>query len=556
MPTLAENVAKLELDVQTAHDIVHGPASGTGSTVTTEGGTVRTLAKLVADSEVVIDGAAQASALAADTGASLIGTKLGAAGAVARTQAGKNADVVSVKDFGAAGDGVTDDTAAISAAIAASDGGTVFFPKGTYLHGGIVVSSASDVHLVGDGKGVTTLKLKNGANAHAIEYLSATNCSVRNITIDQNSLNQTGGHGVRLGGINGFVLDHVRIFNCYSYGIGMQAGTNTRVLIANFEIDTCGQDGIDIKDYDLANDEIVICSGMIRNHGTRELQQVGIDVRGPAVVGNVLVTCQNPDTRGFRFRGSSVQGRAGEGVITNLRVKATAAAAGTGTYALDISAGVKDYAISNVSVDGGALIGVINGAGGLLENIAGKNLTGAEALSIAGSSVRIRNLRIDTCQRGIDFEAGATDNSISGFEITGASSSEAIRIQASADGNRLIEGEIESGKAIADLASNTTIRDVKNWETAANLASGDLLVDSIGSRTVVLSHGLKVAPNVEDIALSVARSTGNPTDYRVGLLHVDSVSSSAVTVRAVVTTASATAGAAVKIVAAVRAKRS
>lgn len=42
-------------------------------------------------------------------------------------------DVVSVRDFGAVGDGVADDTAAIQAAIAAvGDGGSVFFPAGTY----------------------------------------------------------------------------------------------------------------------------------------------------------------------------------------------------------------------------------------------------------------------------------------------------------------------------------------------------------------------------------------------------------------------------------------
>lgn len=38
-----------------------------------------------------------------------------------------------VKDFGAKGDGTTDDTSAIKAAIAAAGGGTVFFPVGTYV---------------------------------------------------------------------------------------------------------------------------------------------------------------------------------------------------------------------------------------------------------------------------------------------------------------------------------------------------------------------------------------------------------------------------------------
>lgn len=44
-----------------------------------------------------------------------------------------NGDVVNVLDFGATGNGVTDDTAAIQAAADAADGKVLFFPKGTYL---------------------------------------------------------------------------------------------------------------------------------------------------------------------------------------------------------------------------------------------------------------------------------------------------------------------------------------------------------------------------------------------------------------------------------------
>lgn len=52
-------------------------------------------------------------------------------GAVYRTVQDKGRDVVSVKDFGAVGDGVTNDTAAVQAALNAST--NVFFPPGQYL---------------------------------------------------------------------------------------------------------------------------------------------------------------------------------------------------------------------------------------------------------------------------------------------------------------------------------------------------------------------------------------------------------------------------------------
>jgi len=58
----------------------------------------------------------------------------GGAGAVTRTQTAKNQESVSVKDFGAVGDGTTDDTAAIQAAVTAmpANGGNVHIPAGQY----------------------------------------------------------------------------------------------------------------------------------------------------------------------------------------------------------------------------------------------------------------------------------------------------------------------------------------------------------------------------------------------------------------------------------------
>src|SRR5262245_65804300 len=65
------------------------------------------------------------------------------------------ATTVSVRDAGAFGDGVTDDTAAIQRAILAiGDGGVVFFPPGVYRVTQLFVSSR--VVLLGAAPGLVT----------------------------------------------------------------------------------------------------------------------------------------------------------------------------------------------------------------------------------------------------------------------------------------------------------------------------------------------------------------------------------------------------------------
>ena len=81
-------------------------------------------------------------------------------GASARTFQSKGEDIVSVKDFGATGDGSTDDSTAIQAAINAARGSSkVFIPKGTYIVTK-TIEIPSNSHLVGDGKS-TVIKMKD-----------------------------------------------------------------------------------------------------------------------------------------------------------------------------------------------------------------------------------------------------------------------------------------------------------------------------------------------------------------------------------------------------------
>ena len=86
------------------------------------------------------------TALASSTGSSLIGYNQGGSGAVSYTVQSKLQQYLSVKDFGAKGDGTTDDTAAIQAALNTSgSGSTIFFPTGTYYINGTLTKKTGQI---------------------------------------------------------------------------------------------------------------------------------------------------------------------------------------------------------------------------------------------------------------------------------------------------------------------------------------------------------------------------------------------------------------------------
>ena len=100
-------------------------------------------------------------------------------GAVGKTLNNKMQDLVSVKDFGAKGDGTTDDTASIQAAInlACTYGGNVYLPSGTYKISAALVFTMNSVvidpikrpSMSGDGMAATTII--QSANANGIEVV-------------------------------------------------------------------------------------------------------------------------------------------------------------------------------------------------------------------------------------------------------------------------------------------------------------------------------------------------------------------------------------------------
>src|SRR5436190_1698300 len=113
-------------------------------------------------------------------------------GAVTAPIPDKGGQLVNIKDYGAVGDSVTNDTAAFIKALAACavDGGTCLVPEGTYLISASVISARprkpsvlSGVHLTGAGHGTSILKIA-GMPTDNFLPCEGDNWSVENLTFD------------------------------------------------------------------------------------------------------------------------------------------------------------------------------------------------------------------------------------------------------------------------------------------------------------------------------------------------------------------------------------
>ena len=99
-------------------------------------------------------------------------------GADTRTSSDKFSDLISVKDFGAVGDGLSDDTAAIQNALATHD--ALIIPKGTFLISATVELSSAQ-SLIGFGQNSILQTVNNSFNAIDV---TGKNALVQNIRIE------------------------------------------------------------------------------------------------------------------------------------------------------------------------------------------------------------------------------------------------------------------------------------------------------------------------------------------------------------------------------------
>ena len=160
--------------------------------------------------------------------------------AVSRSSSSKLNDLVSVKDFGAVGDGVTDDTAAMQAAH--NTGNRIYYPAGTYLFS--LISGISGGGIVGDGPSRTILKTSTVGSQDVFTFTGQfiNNTTTRNVCVFRDFLlladvSKSGGSGITISPTTGEMqqtfVENVT-FEYFPYGLNLKADSFYKVIGCTF----------------------------------------------------------------------------------------------------------------------------------------------------------------------------------------------------------------------------------------------------------------------------------------------------------------------------------
>jgi parallel beta-helix repeat protein len=289
--------------------------------------------------------------------------------------------IFNVKDFGAVGDGVTDDTAAIQSAIDAAQaagGGTVFVPTGTFIvsageepsDGCLMLKS--NVYMEGAGAGLTTVKVADGSNTKITGVIRSAygeethDFGLSNLTIDGNRDHTTGKID---GWFNGFIpgkdghdsnvtLSGVEIKDCSGYGFDPHEQT-VNLLIENCVSHGNGLDGF-VADYMIDSKYVNNVAYDNDRHGfnivtsTHDFTMTGNVAYGNGSTGIVVQRGSEniPSPYAVVIEGGAVYGNGAEGVLVKLSSDVTV----SGVNVHDNGgSGVRLYGSTDVTVTGNTL---------------------------------------------------------------------------------------------------------------------------------------------------------------------------------------------------------
>lgn len=305
----------------------------------------------------------------------------GITGATTRTLLNKLADTVSVKDFGAVGNGTTDDSGAIQAAInsLSSSGGTLYFPSATgYVVNTTVNVTSSNLIIDFNGQSVNfkSTFVKPGSGEPSLYsimfYITGTNVTMINGKLGNGSYTDGGSYIWFASGANNGTVD-----NCQHFGLPYNGSNSVAIQTRT------GTSGIRI-----VNNYFFNCAGSVSLQGSN------------GIVDNctsVITSAQPTSVAGTSDQAYGIDGSDGN-AITNCRVDRSVGAPVCGS---NIGANTSS---TNFVISGNRVTGLIQGVGiyinssnyGVVtDNIisgSGYTTTGAWSMArITGSSINFVN---------------------------------------------------------------------------------------------------------------------------------------------------------------------
>jgi polygalacturonase len=251
----------------------------------------------------------------------------GTSNAASFTVTGGNVTTTAnVKDFGAVGNGVADDTAAIQAALTAVPvaGGTVFFPPGTYLTSSTLLTK-SNTTILGSGPYASIIKAKSTMLPYApltavfgvdvwatltnatYSWGGNSNVVVLDLGFDMTEFTSIGGtFNIHFRNMHGSLVKNV-----YTLGgnDGIAHTRSTNFVVTKCQTTDAGNAGID--QWDHSSDGTIVNNRVIAN---RVNSPYGILATG---VGTTNIKVTDNYVNGITHVGIWIQGGGAAGGVTN-----------------------------------------------------------------------------------------------------------------------------------------------------------------------------------------------------------------------------------------------
>lgn len=411
---------------------------------------------------------------------------------------------VNVLDYGAVGNGIADDTAAIQAATNAAAGKAVYFPSGYefYINQGRIDWTSSNTSWIGDGWGskirwnpATDTPVDNWGmlNIHGTNTAVISKVSIRNLYFDFGRNKSSTYNGFERG-VHIFNCNDIEITGCYFKGAaGEMVGINNRgtggcqrVLVSQNIFEDYPQNGLNPNGL-----YQTIAGNIFRNGGSSSKIEIGgqywtftgnvihdhvfgLDLSNPTdflVDGNSFFNVKT----GIQFSNQSVGVASYRGVISNNTFKTASAV--SGEYGILVTRGAGGVDNTEIDVIGNTVTGYYTGIrvtsniyGNICDNIVDGGTYGNAGFEIgsSGGSVLSVNLNNNTSVRN------TTD-----YNIAALSSGEVV-----VGVNVATNGQFTAANTIGSTANQVTL--------TGSTAETDLKEIIVGGGTLPVGQGVTV----------------------------------------------------------------